>query len=188
MDWNPRYLYRKLFDGDESQVDWFLTHVCTPEWNEEHDMGIPFSQNSGPLIARFPNYERQIRAYRDRWEEMLGGEITASVQILEELRTKPLKLLALTNWSAETFLFAERRFPFFQWFHDIVVSGRIRMKKPEPEIYQHLLQKHGLDISSTVFIDDREVNVATADQLGMIGIRFSSSDQLRAELNRLGIL
>jgi 2-haloacid dehalogenase len=188
VDWNPRYVYRELFEGDEEKVEWFLSNICTAAWNEQQDAGRSFADAVCVLAGEYPEHELLIRAYYDRWEDMIGGAIEQTVQLLAELKQRGVSLFALTNWSAESFPIARRRFPFFDWFDGIVVSGDVRMIKPDPQIYHHLVTTHKVQPQEAVFIDDNLRNVETARQLGFHGVHFVSPAQLRAELEALGFL
>src|SRR5262245_59163841 len=127
IDWNPRYLYRKLFENDEPGMERFLSDVCTPEWNARQDEGRPLAEATSTLIASNPQHEPMIRAFYDRWSEMVPGAIEGTVEIFAELKRRGHSVYALSNWSAETFPLARRRFEFFEWFDHIVLSGEIRM-------------------------------------------------------------
>lgn len=187
VDWNPRYLYRKLLNGDEDAVGRFLSEICTAEWNIRLDAGRSIDEGIAELAARHPEQELLIRAWKDRWEEMLRGPIEETVATLEELYERGLALYALTNWSAETFPIARRRFPFFARFRDIVVSGEEGVAKPDPAIFQILLRRAGLVAQRSVFVDDSPVNVAAAERLGFHAIRFTTADHLRKRLAELGL-
>jgi FMN phosphatase YigB (HAD superfamily) len=139
LDWNPRRLYRKIF-GDADAMERFLAEVCTSEWNLELDRGLPFAEAVAERIARFPEHAAEIRAYDERWAEMSDGAIDGSVALLERLAERGAPLYALTNFSAEKFEEAYERFAFFERFEGIVVSGRVKLAKPDPEIYR-LLRK-----------------------------------------------
>ena len=188
LDWDPRNLYRKMFDGDDDRMEWFLAEVCTPEWNQAMDAGWPFAEASAPLIEFYPDYKEHILAWHGRWAEMLSGPIEGTVQVLEDLSDAGVRLLALTNWSAETFPEARRKFAFMQRFDAIVVSGEHELAKPDPELYWILLDHHEVDPTRAVFVDDREANVETANQLGMTGLVFADPTELREDLERLGLL
>jgi 2-haloacid dehalogenase len=187
IDWDPRYLYRKLLEDDEA-VETFLAEVCTQEWNARQDVGRPWSEAVESLAREHPEQRDLIAAYRDRWEEMLGGSIDETVGILAELRAGGLPLFALSNWSAETFPIARSRYGFLDWFAGIVISGEVRLGKPDPRVFRYLLDRHRLDAASTVFIDDSAVNVQAAADVGMIAIRFAGAERLRADLAGLGVL
>jgi 2-haloacid dehalogenase len=182
IDWNPRHLYRKLFDGDDLGMERFLTSVCTQPWNEQHDRGRSFSESIAELSTRHPSYEVMIRAYRARWPEMLNGPIDGSVEVLAELVQSGRRLFALTNWSAETFPIALERYEFLRWFDGIIVSGHEGIAKPDVEIFELLLDRFGLTAATTLFIDDTLVNVKAAHLLGLQVLHFLSAEGLREEL------
>lgn len=188
IEWDPRLLYRKLFNGDPKAIEWFLAEVCTPEWNAQQDGGRSFEEAVCERIALFPEHETLIRAYYDRWEEMIGGPIDGTVEILSELRSRPFQLFALTNWSSETFPVARERFEFLAWFKDIVVSGEIGLIKPGEEIFRHAIEKFGLVPEETVFVDDSGPNVRTAERMGFRAIQFQGPEHLRDQLASLDVI
>ncbi|TDE07356.1 HAD family hydrolase [Jiangella asiatica] len=187
VDWDPRYLYRTLLSDDDA-VERFLAEVTTSEWNAQQDAGRTWADAVATLTDRFPEHSELIAAYDTRWIETIGGQIEGTVDILRELRADGVGLYALTNWSAEKFPLAVERFEWLSWFAGIVVSGTERMVKPDPRIYQVLLDRYGLDAASTVYIDDNPPNVTAAAQLGMTALHFTGPDRLRADLRRLGLL
>lgn len=186
VDWNPRHLYRKIFD-DELAMETFLAEACNAAWNERQDRGRPWADAIAEAVARHPAHEPNIRAYRERWEEMLGGAIEATVDVLHELHHNGVRLLALTNWSAETFHVAEERFPFLAQFEGVLVSGREGLMKPEPEIFQLLIQRYSLIPSRTLLIDDVQKNVDAALAQGMRAVQFIDAGQLRRDLQSFGL-
>jgi 2-haloacid dehalogenase len=188
IDWDPRYLYRSLFGGDEAAMETFLATVCTPEWNREQDIGRPWSVAIEALAARHPEQRDLISAYWERWPETLGEAIAPTVDVLAELRADGVPIYALSNWSAETFPTARPRFPFLEWFDGIVISGEVRAAKPDKRIFEALFERHDLEPGSILFIDDMPENVAAAEALGIRSIRFTNAARLRGELVTLGIL
>lgn len=188
IDWNPRYLYRKIFASEE-EITWFLENVCTPEWNERQDAGRSFEEATHELLKKFPGHEGAIRAWYGRWEETIGGPIHETVNVLRSIRDqKQHRLYALTNWSAETFPWAKRNFDFLHWFEGIVVSGEEKLLKPSPEFYRLLLNRYSILPASALFIDDNIKNVEGARALGIDGIHFRGAGQLRKDLEQRGIL
>lgn len=188
IDWNPRYLYNKIFETP-AETEHFLRHICTPEWNEEQDAGRSLQEATEILVNEHPTFEAQIRAYYGRWKEMLGGTINESVDILQQLRdSRQYKLYALTNWSNETFPIALVLFPFLQWFDGIVVSGQERTRKPFASIYQLLLDRYEVKATEALFIDDNLRNIHGAATCGIDGIHFTSPDALRLSLAAKAIL
>jgi 2-haloacid dehalogenase len=185
--WNPRLLYEELIaDADERER--FFDTVLTQDWIRSQDAGRPFAEGIALLTERFPRYASEIRAFWDRWDDMVPGPIDETVAILAELRQRRTPLYALTNWSGETFPRARRRFPFFEWFEGIVVSGDIGLVKPDARIYEHLITTYGLAAEDCVFVDDSQANVAGAAAVGMAGLHFQSPEQLRRDLAALALL
>jgi 2-haloacid dehalogenase len=187
IDWDPRYLYRKLLD-DEAAVEEFLATVCTPEWNAEQDRGRPFAEGVAELVERHPVHAVAITAYHERWPEMLGGAVGGTVEVLAELRAAGVPVYALTNWSAETFGVARERFEFLEWFDGVLVSGEERMIKPDPAIFRLLLDRFGLDPGATFYVDDSEPNVEAAGRLGFDAVRFTTPARLRRDLEARRLL
>ena len=187
IDWNPRYLYRKLFD-DEAAMETFLADVVSPEWNGQQDSGRTWAEAVEVLSREHPEQRDLIAAYWHRWQETLGDAIAPTVAILEELHEAGVRLYALSNWSAETFPVARPRYPFLDWFDGIVISGEEKVAKPEPAIFRHLLDRYGLEPATTVFIDDSEANVRAAAAEGIVSLRFVDAATLREDLRRFGLL
>ena len=188
IGWNPRNLYNKVFATPE-EADWFVSNITHLDWNEEQDRGRPVAEATELLVAEYPEWEPQIRMYYDRWTEHFSGAIAGSVDVLKAMEADGrYRLLALTNWSAELFPWARENFDFLDIFEDIMVSGEVKMKKPNPDIFLHLAEVYGLgDFSGCLFIDDSERNVATARGLGLDSIRFTGAEALREELAKRGV-
>lgn len=188
IDWDPRNLYRSLFAGDEAGMERFLREVCSPTWNAAQDAGRPWSEAIDLLVAEHPDQRELIVAYRERWHEMLVGPVAGTVAVLSELVASGVPVYALSNWSTETFPIARRQFEFLSWFHGVVLSGEVRLVKPDPAIFRHLIDSFGLHPGTTVFVDDSPANVAAARGLGLIGLEFVDHTVLRHDLRALGVL
>ena len=188
IDWNPRYLYRKLFDGNSNAMERFLTDIGFMEWNLQQDKGRSFAVAVAELSERFPAYADLIKAYDQRWEESLAGPIQSTVNLLHSLEQVGYRLYGLSNWSAEKFQIVRPKYEFFNWFETIVVSGEAKLVKPDPRIYTLFLERIGWTAEECLFIDDSRANIATADQLGFKTIWYESPEQLKAELFHLNIL
>ncbi|MEO6454126.1 MAG: HAD family phosphatase [Ginsengibacter sp.] len=188
IDWDPRYVYRTIFD-DEEKITWFFENICTHEWNEKQDAGRSLKEATEELLAKHPEYENEIVAYYGRWEEMLGGPIHDTVEIFRTLKAiNKYRFYALTNWSAETFPVALQRYDFLQWFDGIVMSGEERTRKPFAEIYQLLLTRFNVDPAEAIFIDDSIRNIKGAEEAGIEGIHFQSPPQLLSTLKQREII
>jgi 2-haloacid dehalogenase len=187
IDWSPRHLYRKLFGADLEGMERFLSEVCNGAWNERQDAGRSWEEAIQEAVARHPDQADLIRAYRDRWDETLGGPMHDSIAVLEELRKSGTRLLALTNWSRETFPIALERYEFLSWFEGILVSGEEGIIKPDPAIYRLLISRFAVDVPRAVFIDDSMRNVEGARQVGLHALHFSGAAKLRSDLIALGL-
>jgi 2-haloacid dehalogenase len=187
IDWNPRHLYRKLFEH-EVDMEHFLANVCTTEWNLQQDAGRNFAEAGAALKREHPGYADMIDAWFERFDEMMAGPIAGTVDILSELREREVPIYALSNWSAETFGFAQRRFEFLRWFRAIFLSAEVRLVKPDPGIFQCFCERFALSPKQILYIDDLPHNVEAARRIGMHAIRFSNPASLRDELVQLGLL
>ena len=186
IDWNPEYVFTKMIPDPEKRR-YFFDNICTNDWNIEQDAGRSLAVATELLLAEWPEWEPEIRAYYGRWDEMLGGPIDDTVELLRELRDQgDHRLLALTNWSAETFPVALGRYEFLHWFEGIVVSGAEKTRKPFADIYQVLLNRYQVAPERAVFIDDSLKNVQGAESLGIKGIHFQGAAPLRRTLCTLG--
>jgi 2-haloacid dehalogenase len=188
LDWNPRYLYRKLFNGDEDKVDFFIKEICPQSWNMRQDTGYPTAKAIEERCLLFPQYSAEIHAYYERYPETVKGEIAGTVAILGELREAGYTLCALSNWSAETFNMVRGNFPFLKWFDQMIISGEVGLAKPDKAIFMLAAQRVGRPPQDCLFIDDLPVNIDAAREYGFQTIQFTSPQELRGELVKKEIL
>ena len=189
IDWNPEYVYLKEFNNDRKKMKWFFDNICTFDWNENQDAGYPLKKATEERIKLFPQYENLIRIYYGRWKEMLGGPINLSVDILKRIKKEnKLNVFALTNWSAETFPTALKKFDFLNLFDGIIVSGEEKTRKPFEKIYQITLDRFKIEATKTIFIDDNLRNIRAAEKLNIKGIHFKDPSKLEIELKNLKII
>ena len=191
FDWSPQHLYRKLI-ADDVERQWFLDTICTQDWNTEQDAGRSLAEATCTLVAQYPEHTTLIQAYYERWPEMLRAELPEGVAILEALHQVEMPLFGLTNWSSETFPYARANYPFLTRFRDILVSGEVKLIKPDPAIYHASLtpvRAHLPDVqaSEVVFVDDVAGNIEAAIALGWQGIHHVSAERTAARLRELGV-
>lgn len=187
MDWNPRYFFKEYFN-DDVKMEYFLKNIATDEWNAEQDRGRSLAEGTEILIAKFPDWEKEIRAYYDNWTTMLRSDIPENVAVLRKLEHSEYELFGLTNWSAETFPYALENYDFFKAFKGkIVVSGTEKLIKPNPEIWHVLLNRYQIKAEESVFIDDNPKNIEVAKSLGFICIHIKDDRDLEKELKDLRI-
>ena len=187
LNWDPRHLYRKLFD-DEAEMEWFLSEICSPAWNERMDAGLSFAEGVAELCAEHPEHAPFVRAYHERWIEMVPGAIDGTVEILHEVRERGHPVYAITNFNAETLAVAAEVYPFLNGFDGVIVSSEIRLIKPDPAIFRAFFETYDRQPHDCAFIDDRAVNVEAARDVGMHGIHFTSPGQLRRDLGAVNLL
>lgn len=187
LDWDPEYLYRRLIP-DAAERRRFLTEVCTPEWNQMQDAGRSWAEAVEDLVARFPDHAELIAAFHTRWEETVAGPIEPTVDILRELRSSGIPVYALTNFSAEKWEIAKQRWSFLGDFDGEVVSGKERVVKPNPRIYEILIERYALDPRHTLYTDDLSENIEQARRLGFQVELFTSPEGLRKRLEDSGLI
>lgn len=188
LDWNPRYLYRKIFNGDEDKVDFFLKEICPQSWNMRQDTGYPTAKAIEERSLLFPEYSDAIHAYYERYPETVKGEIAGTVAILGELREAGYTLCALSNWSTETFGRVRGDYPFLKWFDQMIISGEVGLAKPDKAIFMLAAQRVGRAPADCLFIDDLTVNIDAAREYGFQTIQFISPKDLRDEMVKKKIL
>jgi 2-haloacid dehalogenase len=185
VDWDPRQAFTEVLAAAE--IEPFLDEIDFPGWNRGLDAGRPIADAEADIEARFPHRAGLIAAYRSNFRSTLVGEVPGTADIVRELATTDLRLLALTNWSAESFPNALELYPVLGQFEAIVVSGQERLVKPDPRIFQVLLERHGLTPERTAFIDDAPANVEAARVAGLRAVRFTDATALRRDLVALGL-
>lgn len=165
IDWNPRYFFRSYFHDDE-RMEYFLAHVCNQAWNEKQDAGRSIAEAVAEAKAAHPEFSEAIDCYYTHFPECLGGCFEDNVARLRRYKAEGYGVYGLTNWSAETFHFAQERFDFLRLLDGIVVSGVEHVAKPDPRIFQILLSRYGLEAQECLFLDDNSCNLQAAAALG----------------------
>jgi 2-haloacid dehalogenase/putative hydrolase of the HAD superfamily len=185
--WNPRTLYSKIFQ-DPVACDRFLSSVCTMEWHIAHDLGVTFADNRAPLLARFPEYEAEIRAWEDRWWDMFSGVFAETENAIEDLHAAGIPQFALSNMSHEVFDGIVALSPAFKRLGGYVISAEIATMKPDPAIYRLACERFGFAPQDFLFIDDSAWNIEGAKALGFDTHHFTDPAALRPALEARGLL
>jgi 2-haloacid dehalogenase len=186
--WDPdSFLVRQIAD-DEARLR-FIEDVDLYSWHESLDGGRPYDEAAAELNEKFPHYAELIAAWSDRFGETITGPVPGTHAIVEALDARGVPLFAITNFSADFWPpFFEREKAFFGRFRDIVVSGAVRLLKPDPAIYFLALDRFRLRPSEALMVDDREINVEAALAVGMKAHLFTDAAGLRARLEAEGLL
>ena len=187
MDWDPRYFFKDHFNDDD-KMEYFLKNIVTDEWNGEQDRGRTLAEGTELQVKKHPEWEKEIQAYYDNWTTMLKSDIPHNVEVLRKLEHSKYELFGLTNWSAETFPYALENYDFFKIFKEkIVVSGTEKLIKPDPTIWNLLLNRYQIKAEESVFIDDNAKNIEVAKSLGFICVNIEENTDLEKELRDLGV-
>ena len=187
FEWDLRYLFAKLI-ADRDELEFFVTHVVTPEWHFQHDAGRALDDMVAERITEFPEYAKLIAVYANRFNETIPGPVTGSLDIVQELAESGVPLFAITNFGAEFWEGFRPTQPIFDLFQDIIVSGVEKLVKPDPAIYALALQRFGIRPGQAIFIDDNHANVISARENGFATHHFRDAASLRAELVALNLL
>ena len=186
-DWNLRQFFEQLVPAHELEL--FLRDVVNLDWHGQHDAGRPFAETSAELIAAWPRFAEAITAFGPRFSETVAGLLPGMEAIVRALHGSGIPLYAITNFSHEFWPpFRAREAAIFDLFTDILVSGEVRLVKPDPAIYALALDRFALIAGEAIFIDDRAENVVGAQAAGMLGHLFEGAGPLAEELRRLGLL
>lgn len=187
FDWDLRYLFAKLID-DAGDLEWFVTHVVTPQWHFQHDAGRPLADMLPELKAEYPAHAPLIDAYATRFNETIPGPMPGSLELVERLDEAGVPLFAITNFGHEFWEGFRPTQPVFDRFRDIIVSGTEKLMKPDPEIYALAIERFGINPAGALFIDDVAHNIAGAKAVGIAGHRFVDAATLERELVARGYL
>ncbi len=187
LDWDPRHLYRSYFQQPE-EMEAFLSEIDFGAWNSQQDKGRRFADGVAQLSAKFPHRAALIRAYHEHWERSIAGPINGTVQIVRGLKAAGYPLFALSNWSDETFPIAYQKYEFLRLFDYVLISGAVRLIKPDPQLFELMLRKTGCPARNSLLIDDAPANIAAAAKLGFQTVQFSTPEALEKMLIGLGLL
>jgi len=183
--WDPRLPFAGRMPG--ADVDAFFDEVDFPAFNQHQDAGRSWAEARAWLVARFPHHVPALDVYIEHFADSLAGPVHGSEQLVRDLLAAGIRTLGLTNWSSETFHHAVPAAPAIGLLEDVLVSGEVRLAKPDPRIFRELIGRFDLDPARTVFTDDASRNVEAAALSGMQAVLFTSADELRAELRTRGV-
>lgn len=184
--WEPARALTGLLS--DAEVRRFFDDVDFPALNLRQDAGRPWALARAEVARTHPEHVATLDLYVERFADALPGPVPGSAEVVDDLRAAGVRVLGLTNWSAETFHHAVPAAPVIGRLEDVVVSGREGVAKPDPPIFGILAERFGLDPSRTVFVDDSPVNVEAAAGLGFQAVLFTGAEPLRADLVARGVL
>ena len=183
FDWDPHHFFKDIFDTIDERK-YFLTEVCSDEWNIKQDAGRTIEEAESELIPIFPHYEKEIKMYYKYHRNMIRGTFDLSIKVLEKLKKQNYKCYVLSNWSAETFVGMTDDYPFLKLFNGMLISGEDKLMKPDPAIYKLAINRFNLNPNETIFIDDKLENIQAAQNLNLLTIHLTDPNKIEYEINK----
>ncbi|MGX9351685.1 HAD family hydrolase [Shimia sp. W99] len=164
IEWQPENFYDRVIGPERRRAFFDATDMHTHHL--EIDRGASLPGLISDLIPRYPEWERELRMWNDNWNDLAQPAIPHSVRLLEALKRNGVTVFTLTNFGHDNFPISQQAFPFLTLFDREYVSGRLRMIKPDPEIYEHVEQDCGIAPDRLLFTDDRDDNITSAAARG----------------------
>ena len=183
FDWDPHHFFKNIFDTADERK-YFLTEVCSDEWNIKQDAGRTIQEAESELIPQFPHYEREIKMYYKNHRNMIRGTFNSSINVLEKIKKQNYECYVLSNWSAETFVGMTDDYPFLQLFDGLLISGEDKLMKPDPAIYELAINRFQLIPQETIFIDDKLENIQAAKILELNTIHLVNPEKIELEIDK----
>lgn len=160
--------------------------ALSPMWNELDRSLLSDEEILQGFINNAPEYEREIRLVWDNIPESIHC-YDYSVEWVRKFRKKGYKTYILSNYSKRGYEVTKQELPFVADMDGVLFSYEVKLVKPEPEIYQTLLEKFQLKPEECVFLDDNEKNIIAAREAGIHAIHFKNKEQAEEELAKLGV-
>ena len=157
-----------------------------PAW-VEHDKGLLSEEEEiQDFAAAAPEYEKEIRAVYANLGECTW-KLDYAIPWILELKEKGYRVYALSNWPKHIYDQREDKLDFLDLMDGYFLSFQEHLIKPDEKAFLRLMEKYGIEPGEAVFLDDTRANVLAAERLGIHGILFTSQQQAREELAKLGV-
>lgn len=184
--WDPKGYYERRLGSDGCAR--FFAESGIDAVNEQIDLGAPARETLAAHAAKFPDWAEEIRLWFDDWPAMFASPVPGMAELFDKVKDTGVRMLALSNFGAETLEIAQRLHPVLTRFDEAYVSAHLRCIKPDPAIYAALEDGSGLSGDDLIFVDDKPENIEAARQRGWKGHLFQGAQQWRARLRSEGIL
>ena len=181
FNWDPVHFYKDIFSSKE-EMNYFLNKICNDDWNLQQDSGRTIKEAESELISYHPKYKEEIKMYYLNHRKMIKNTYKESIEVLLELKSKNYFCYVLSNWSSETFLGMIDEYPFLKKFDDLIISGEVKLIKPDHRIFNLAISKFKLIPEETVFIDDRKENIESALKLNFKTIHLTNPNLIKEEI------
>jgi putative hydrolase of the HAD superfamily len=180
--WKPQEIIDDFYQDEELRGrlrDQVFQH---PDWLEMDRGALDDAQAAERFATRMNRPAAEMHDLLQRVKESLVP-MDSSLDLVNGLAERGIPVYGLSNMSTSTFQHLEDRHAIWDVFRGIVISGHIKLVKPDPRIFEHISRTYALAPEATAFIDDLEPNVEAASRHGFRGIRFASAAQCRDELD-----
>lgn len=182
LHWNPKAVRAKYFSQENDQEIVKKSIFGHPDWRELDRGTLPLKEAISRAVARTGLEEKSIAWFLNNFSAELTPNPDALRIVQKIYDSQQHKLYVLSNMHLSAVDYIEREYNFWHLFEGVVFSSRLKMIKPEPGIYNYLLNKYNLKAEESIFIDDQEENTVAAEELGFRTIHFQNAGQCEAEL------
>ncbi len=149
----------------------------SPYWCAMDHGTLTICQAEEAMIASHPELREAIHNIMVNWVEM-KQTIPEGIRVLETCHDHGKRVFVLTNYGSDPFRVVQEKYRFFDLADGIVVSSRVGMIKPDPNIFRFLSSTYRCEPAATLFIDDSPVNTEAAMSLGWEAICYREPGQL----------
>ena len=185
VGWDPFLPYQGRYP--RARVERFFTTIDFMAFNHEQDAGRAWADAREALARTHPEYVPMLDVYIAHFADSVTGDMPGAARLVADVKAAGVRAFGLTNWSAETFHVALQKTTVVGALADVVVSGRERIAKPDPRVFDLAVSRFGLDPARTLFTDDAEQNTRVAAGRGFRTHPFQGPAGLRAQLRALGV-
>ena len=187
LTWKPDQIIKRKFKEREVQKIVMDEVICHPDWVELDKGTLDRNKAIERAAIRTGLHPSEIKKLMQLVPYSLIP-VPETLELIRSVKKIGNRVFVLSNMHIDSIDFIEQKYPFWDVFDGMVISCRVRMVKPESEIYEHLLEEFDLMIERTIFIDDSHENLEAASKLGMRIIKFENPSQCEAELKALSCL
>lgn len=176
LKFNKDFLLSSFYQGEEYDL---LKNETFRDWEMLDDDRISQADYKAKVSANLPTHlSPYAMSVLNNWEYFM--RYTPGIQqLIFDLKNSGFKLYVLSNMPYH-FIEREYKFPIFKEFDGIVYSAPIKLLKPNPKIYEYILNKFNLNAQECLFIDDTETNLTAAARFGIHTFHFEgNTDSLR---------
>jgi putative hydrolase of the HAD superfamily len=184
VEWNSQAILQRYYADDALRTLMRGALFQHPDWLDLDRGTLQEAELVKRVALRTGRPAAELEGLLEAVRESLHAK-PDTVALLEKLFERGVPLYCLSNVASSIFAYLRARHSFWHVFRGIVISGDLKIMKPEPAIFQHLLDLYGLDAAATIFVDDSEPNIKAARELGLAAVWFKDARQCERELTEL---